>query len=140
MRKKVVVKDEPDNTVFWSIVGIVSVFVVVLAAVMIVRTGPSGQIVSQWPAESKTFSVNPYACLDVPACGGASFMCCAEQPLPRSSIKCVPPMFGFDGTGRIGYKSAYDSVGYGNKVCPPEMPNRCGCPEKFQYKQSYPVP
>ncbi len=139
MRKKAVVKEVPDNTVFWSVVGIVSVFVIVLAAVMVVRTGTTGEIVQQWPA-SKVFAVNPYACLDVPACGDSGFMCCAETVLPGSSIKCVPPMFGYDATGKIGYKSAYNSVGYGNKVCPKEMPYRCGCPEKFQYKLSYPIP
>ena len=48
MQKMVTQKEVPDNTVFWSIVGIVSVFVVVLAAVTFVKSGLTGNIVLQW--------------------------------------------------------------------------------------------
>ncbi len=119
-------KEVPDNTVFWSIVGVISVFVVVLAAVMIVRTGVTGKIVLQWPEPSRPFSVNPLACTDVQPCGSdVSFVCCAEQPLPGTGRKCTAPVRGYISEA---------------PMCPDAMPYRCTCPEKHQYRQSWPIP
>jgi hypothetical protein len=134
-------KEVPDNTVFWSIVGIISVFVVVLATVMLVRNDTTGNIVLQWEAPSRSFEVNPYACLDVPPCGSeTSFMCCAESPLPGTSQKCMAPMMGRAAPVTINYRQAYANYGANTPVCPLEMPYRCTCPEKYQYRQSWPVP
>lgn len=139
VQKGVLVEDVPDNTVFWSIVGVISVFVVVLAAVMIVRSGATGRIVLQWSQPEAPFEANPYACLDVPPCGSeVSFLCCAEQPLPGTGIKCVAPLAGSLGT--TVYGSPYERPGTSYARCPPELPNRCTCPEKYQYRQSWPVP
>jgi len=130
----------PDNTVFWATVGIISVFVIVIATVMIVRYGATGQVVLQYPQPSRPFEANPYACLDVPPCGSeVSFMCCAEERLPGSSMKCTAPLDGYAG-GTQGYPQAYGAPGAHNLICPDHMPYRCTCPEKFQYRQSWPVP
>lgn len=142
MRMRVVEKEEnevPDNTVFWSLVGIISVFVVVLATVMIMRNGVTGQIVLQYNQPSRPFEADPFACLDVPPCGSDnSFMCCAATPLPGTDQKCIAPLRGFGRESQPNY--GYDNYGAGNPFCPREMPYRCGCPEKFQYRQSWPVP
>jgi hypothetical protein len=139
---RVVVKEDkevPDNAVFWSIVGIISVFVVVLATVMVLKSGMSGQIVLQYNEPSRPFSAQPLACLDVPACGSdISFMCCAESPLPGTDRKCAAPLYGYGRESRQNY--GYDNYGAGNAVCPEQMPYRCGCPEKFQYRQTWAVP
>lgn len=119
-------KEVPDNTVFWSTVGVVIVFVVVLAAVMIARSGSTGQVIWAYQEPSKPFKINPLACLDVPPCGSeTSFMCCAFEPVPGLGIKCTAPI--------QSYLAA-------KPECPQEMPYACGCPEKYQYRQSRPVP
>lgn len=139
---KEVAEEVPDNTVFWATVGTISVFVLVLAVVMIVREGSTGQIVIQWEQPSRPFDANPYACLDVPPCGdGISFQCCANEPLPGTGQKCTAPLAGYgEMVMGYGYQTAYDNYGAGNPVCPKAMRNRCPCPEKFQYRQSWPVP
>jgi hypothetical protein len=125
MQKMVQEKEVPDNSVFWSIVGVVSVFVVVLAAIVVVRSDATGGIVMQWLNPSRPYAENPYACLDVPMCGGSqSYMCCAETPLPNG-MKCTQPM--------LGYASEAP-------MCPDSMPYKCPCPEKYPYRQSRPVP
>ncbi len=124
-QKKEVTEEAPDNAVFWSIVGVASVFVVVLAAIVVVRSDFTGRIVQQWVQPSRPFEANPYACLDVPMCGGKeSYMCCAEQPLPNG-MKCMQPI--------LGYASEAP-------MCPESMPYRCSCPEKYPYRQSFPIP
>jgi hypothetical protein len=126
MQKMVQEKEVPDNTVFWSIVGVVSVFVVVLAAIVVVRSDMTGNIVMQWFQPSRPFAENPYACLDVPMCGGSqSYMCCAENPLPTTGMKCTAPIYGY---------------GSEAPMCPDTMPYKCPCVEKYPYKQSWPVP
>jgi hypothetical protein len=125
MQKMVTQKEVPDNTVFWSIVGIVSVFVVVLAVVTFVKSDITGNIVLQWYNPSLPYLRNPMACLDVPMCGSSnSYMCCAEETLP-SGMKCTAPLY------------TYVSQ---NSQCPASMPNMCPCPEKYPYRQSWPVP
>ncbi len=139
MRSVAVEKEVPDNTVFWSTVAVVSLFVVVLATVMTVRYGITGQIVLQWNQPTRPFEADPYACLDVPQCGSEiSFMCCAEQPL-WNGMKCTAPLYA-KGVKDPELGSPYDSYSAGNMICPSHMPYRCGCPEKFQYRQSWPVP
>jgi hypothetical protein len=138
MRSFAAEKEVPDNTVFWSTIAIVTVFVVVLATVMVVRSGTTGNIVLQYTTPTRPFAANPYACLDVPACGSEiSFMCCAEQPMAGTNRKCTAPLQSW---GQELQRSSYDNGGAGNPVCPSHMPNRCPCPEKFQYRQSWPVP
>ncbi len=118
-------KEVPDNSVFWATVGIVSVFVVVLAAIVIVKSGFTANIVLQWSNPTRPFEVNPYACMDVPMCGGSnSYMCCAEKALPNG-LKCTQPL--------LGYASEAP-------MCPGAMPYKCPCPEKYPYRQSWPVP
>ncbi len=125
MKKEAVNSEVPDNSVFWSIVGVVSVFVVVLAAIVVVRSDFTGQIVQQWASPSRPFELNPFACLDVPMCGGSqSYMCCAEYSLPNG-MKCTQPI--------LGYASEAPR-------CPEMMPYKCPCPEKYPYRQSYPIP
>ncbi len=125
LQKKEVAEDAPDNTVFWSIVGVASVFVIVLAAMVVVRSDFTGKIIQQWNQPTRPFEANPYACLGVPMCGGSqSYMCCAEKPLP-SGIKCTQPI--------RGYASEMP-------MCPESMPYKCPCPEKYPYRQSYPIP
>lgn len=146
MRKKAQAKKEvpgevPDNTVFWAIVGIITVFILVLAVVVFVRSSAAGGIVYQWGPTVRPFSINPYACLDVPPCGdGISWMCCAEQPLPGSNRKCTAPLKSYAVTPTMGYPDAYANYGAGQPICPSAMPYRCTCPEKYQYRQSWPVP
>jgi len=126
-QKKEVATEVPDNTVFWSVVGIVCIFIVVLAAVMLVKNSITGQIVTRWEDPTTPFSIDPYACLDVPPCkADQSYMCCAEFPLPGTGQKCTQPFYG-----------RFTSEG---PRCPEAMPNRCTCPEKFQYRQTWPVP
>jgi hypothetical protein len=118
-------KKVPDRTVFWAIVGIISVFVVVLATVMILRGNTTGQTVRQFFSPSQPFQANPFACLDVPQCGSdISYMCCAEQPL-SNRMKCTAPVRGWDAS---------------MPRCPADMPYKCSCPEKFIYRQTWPVP
>jgi hypothetical protein len=125
MQKEAVSKEMPDNTVFWSVVGVACIFVVVLATAMIVRSDITGKIVQQWFEPSRPFESNPYACLDVPMCGGSqSFMCCAAEPLPNG-MKCTQAL--------LGYASEAP-------MCPDAMPYKCPCPEKYPYRQSWPIP
>lgn len=117
-----------DNVVFWSVVSVVAIFVVALAIVITIRSGMTGQIVLGWYEPSAPYARNPYACLDVPPCrGDNSFMCCAEQPLSNGR-KCTAPLKAGAGSG------------YGTAFCPSEMPNMCTCPEKYPYRQTWPVP
>ena len=86
-------KEVPDNTVFWSLVGIISVFVVVLAVVLFMRTSMTGAIVQQWPDPYKPYAADPYACLDVPPCqSDTSFMCCAGGDAPGHHRHAQPPL------------------------------------------------
>jgi hypothetical protein len=118
-------KEAPDNSVFWSIVGVASVFVVVLAAIVIVRSDTTGAIILQWAQPSRPFQSNPYACLEVPMCGGDnSYMCCAEATL-ANGMKCTAPIRGY---------------GSEAPMCPDMMPYKCPCPEKYPYRQSWPIP
>lgn len=125
-QKEVPLQDAPGNTVFWSIVAVISIFVVVLAAVMIVRTGTTGRIVYIWESPTRPAEWNPMACLDMPPCGSdQSFLCCAENPLPGIGIKCMAPVYGYTSEP---------------PQCPAHTPYACSCPEKFQYRQTWPVP
>ncbi len=139
MRTAAQEKEVPDSTVFWSIVGVVTIFVVVLAAVLLVRGGTTGQIVHVWENSVRPAERNPYACMDMPRCGSdTSFLCCAENPLPGTGIKCITPLRAYGEIGAPNY--GYDHYGSGNPMCPEHMPFACSCPEKFQYRQTWPVP
>lgn len=118
-------KEVPDNTVFWSIVGIVSVFVVVLAVVLFMRTSMTGAIVQQWPEPYKPYQANPFACLDVPPCqSDTSFLCCSGADSDNGQY-CIAPI-----GGALSVKPN----------CPPAMPYMCTCVEKYPYRQTWPVP
>lgn len=125
MQKMVKAEDVPDSSVFWATVGIVSVFIVVLAAVTLVKSDFTGNIVLQWFNPTTAYSRDPMACLDVPMCGSSnSYMCCAVEPL-ANGLKCTAPLY------------LYVSQ---NAQCPASMPNMCPCPEKYPYRQTWPVP
>jgi hypothetical protein len=118
-------KEVPDNSVFWSVVGIVSVFVVVLAAVILVRSGATGGIVYQWQDPYKPYQSNPLACLDVPPCqSDTSFLCCSETD-DQFGRKCIAPI-----GGTLSVKPQ----------CPDYKPYMCTCVEKYPYRQTWPVP
>lgn len=119
--------DVPDNTVFWTTVTVVAIFVIVLSTVLITRFAVTGRIVQYWEDPGRPFSEDPVACRNVPPCGAEqSFMCCAREPVPGwGDKKCTAPL----------KKYASEAP-----RCPDAMPFACGCPEKYQYRQSRPIP
>jgi hypothetical protein len=132
--------EAPDNTVFWSIVGVISVFIVVLASVMVLRSGATGQIVFQFPNPTVPYEPDVYACLGMPPCSSdTSYLCCAPETLPGSNLKCVPPLTQSLPTLNYG-SPGYGGTGRSMPGCPALLPYACACPEKFQSRQSWPIP
>lgn len=117
----------PDNTVFWTTIAVVVIFIIVLSAVLITRYAVTGRIVQYWEDTSRPFANDPVACRNVPPCGaGQSFMCCSRTPVPGwGNKKCTAPVYHYASEA---------------PKCPDAMPYACGCPEKFQYRQSRPIP
>lgn len=120
-------KDVPDNTVFWTTVAVIGIFIVVLSVVLLARHQVTGKIMYQWTNPEKPYLADPIACRNVPMCGAEqSFMCCAKDPVPGfGDQRCTAPI----------YKLKSEAP-----ICPGQMPYACPCPEKFQYRQSRPIP
>ena len=120
-------RELPNNTVFWTTIAVVGIFIIVLSVVLITRYTVTGRIVQYWDEPTRPFASDPRACRNVPACGGTqSYMCCALGYVPGfGDQRCTAPLYK--------YKSE-------SPRCPEQMPFACPCPEKYQYRQSWPIP
>ena len=120
-------KELPDNTVFWTTVAVIGIFIVILSVVLITRYSLTGKVIQRWVDPTIPFSKDPLACRNVPACGGEqSYMCCARGYVPGfGNQRCTAPLYMLKSEA---------------PRCPEQMPYACSCPEKYQYRQSWPIP